>query len=67
MLSQRIWEHERTIEPAGAGGATLVDRLAWEPRLPLPRNSLRPVIAAVFRHRHERLRSHFGGVPLPRR
>jgi len=35
MLSQRLWEHERTIEPAAGGGATLVDRLAWEPRLPL--------------------------------
>jgi ligand-binding SRPBCC domain-containing protein len=67
MLSQRLWEHERTIEPAGAGAATIVDRLAWEPRLPLPGALLRPLIAALFRHRHQRLRRHFGGAPLPRR
>ena len=36
MLSQRLWEHERTIEAGADGGATIADRLAWEPRLPLP-------------------------------
>jgi hypothetical protein len=65
MLTQRLWEHERTIE-ADAGGATLVDRLAWEPRLPLPGRALRPLIATVFGHRHRQLRRHFGGAPLPR-
>jgi hypothetical protein len=65
MLSQRLWEHERTIE-ADAGGAVIVDRLAWEPRLPLPGRLPRPLIAAVFRHRHRRLRRHFGGARLPR-
>jgi hypothetical protein len=65
MLTQRLWEHERTIEPDGSGGATLTDRLAWEPRLPLPGASMRPLIRAIFRHRHRRLRRHFGGVPLP--
>jgi hypothetical protein len=67
MLSQRLWEHERTIEPADEGESTIVDRLAWEPRLPLPGGLLRPLIAALFRHRHQRLRRHFGGAPLPRR
>jgi hypothetical protein len=67
MLSQRLWEHERTIEPSGDGGATIVDRVAWEPRLPLPGRLLRPPIAAVFRHRHQQLRRHFGGEPLPQR
>lgn len=65
MLSQRLWEHERTLEPGGAGTA-IVDRLAWELRLPLPGRLLRPLIAAVFRHRHRQLRRHFGGAPLPR-
>jgi hypothetical protein len=37
------------------------------PRLPLPGRLLRPPVAAVFRHRHQQLRRHFGGVPLPRR
>ena len=35
MLSQRLWEHERTIEPLAGGGCTVTDRVAWEPRLPL--------------------------------
>jgi len=64
MLTQRLWEHERTIEPAGEG-ATLVDRLAWEPRLPLPGGAMRPLVAAIFRHRHKQLRRHFGGSVLP--
>lgn len=61
MLSQRLWEHERTIEPLGERGCTLVDRVAWEPRPPLPGRLLRPLILAVFRHRHRRLRRRFGG------
>lgn len=66
MLSQRLWEHERTIEPGANGaGSILVDRLAWEPRLPLPGRLLAPLIAALFRHRHRQLRAHFGGSPLP--
>jgi hypothetical protein len=65
MLSQRLWEHERTIEPAGEG-TTIVDRIAWEPRLPLPGRLLRPLFIAVFRHRHRQLQRHFGGAPLPR-
>jgi hypothetical protein len=63
MLSQRSWEHERTIEPA-AGGCRIVDRVRWEPRLGLPGRPLRPVIGWFFRHRHARLRRHFGGVAL---
>jgi len=66
MLSQRLWEHERTLAAAG-DGTVIADRLAWEPRLPLPGRALRPLIAAVFRHRHRRLRRRFGGVPLPQR
>jgi hypothetical protein len=65
MLSQRLWEHERTIEPGGEGTA-IVDRIAWEPRLPLPARLLRPLFAAVFRHRHRQLQRYFGGAPLPR-
>jgi hypothetical protein len=66
MLSMRLWEHERTIEAGEDGGATIADRLAWEPRLPLPGRLPRPLIAALFRHRHRQLRRHFGGAPLPR-
>ncbi len=65
MLSQRLWEHERTIEADGEG-TTIADRIAWEPRVPLPGRLLRPLFAAVFRHRHRQLQRHFGGAPLPR-
>lgn len=61
MLTQRLWEHERTIEPLGEGRCALTDRVAWEPRLPLPGVLLRPLIQAVFRHRHKQLRRRFGG------
>jgi ligand-binding SRPBCC domain-containing protein len=66
MLSQRLWEHERTIE-AGGAGTVIVDRLAWESRLPLPGRALQPLVAAFFRHRHRQLQRHFGGAPLPQR
>lgn len=61
MLSQRLWEHERTIEPR-EGGCELTDRVAWEPRLPLPGALLAPLIRAVFQHRHRRLRARFGAA-----
>ncbi len=66
MLSQRLWEHERTFEKDGEG-TVIEDRLAWEPRVPLPGRLLRPLIAAFFRHRHRQLQRHFGGTPLPQR
>lgn len=61
MLSQRVWEHERTIEPSADGGCTIADRVSWQPRFGLPGRPLRPVIAWFFRHRHKRLQRHFGG------
>ncbi len=61
MLSQRLWEHERTLEPDGEGGCLIADRVAWEPRLPLPGALLAPPIGAFFRHRHRRLHRRFGG------
>jgi hypothetical protein len=63
MLSQRLWEHERTLE-AGGAGCTVTDRVRWEPRLGLPGRALRPVIGWFFRRRHRRLRRHFGGDPV---
>jgi len=66
MLSQRLWEHERTIEPDGEAACAITDRVAWEPRLPLPGALLVPLIGAIFRHRHSRLRHRFGGEPAAR-
>jgi ligand-binding SRPBCC domain-containing protein len=63
LLSQRYWRHERTIEPLEDGGCVLTDRVAWRPRLPVPPGTLTPGFRASFRHRHRRLRDHFGGRP----
>jgi hypothetical protein len=66
MLSQRAWEHERTIEPAADGAQTcvLTDRISYEPRLPLPDAPLRALYTAIFAYRHRRLRARFGGERL---
>jgi hypothetical protein len=59
MLSMRLWEHERTLTPLGENRCRITDRVAWEPRLPLPGAWVRPLVLAVFRHRHKRLRLRF--------
>jgi hypothetical protein len=64
LLTQRVWEHERTVEPA-AGGCRVTDRVRFEPRLrrlPVPWGA---VFGAVFRWRHRRLRALFGEM-IPR-
>jgi ligand-binding SRPBCC domain-containing protein len=63
MLSQRVWEHERTLEAAGEH-CRLSDRVHYEPRLPVPDALLRALYRFVFRHRHRRLRRRFGGRAL---
>ncbi len=50
---QRRWEHERTIAGDGAG-SLVTDRVVVEPRVG-PARLVRPVVAALFRHRHRRL------------
>jgi len=64
MLSQREWEHERTIEPDGDGRCTVTDRVAFTPRFRLPASLVTPLVRATFRHRHARLRRRFGGESL---
>lgn len=56
MLSMRLWEHERTLAPLEAGRCRVTDRVAWESRLPLPGAWFRPLVLAIFNHRHRRLR-----------
>ena len=60
MLSMRVWEHERTLEPAGDAATRVSDRLSFEPRLPGSGPLLEPFIRMTFRHRHRRLRRRFG-------
>ena len=62
MLSQRVWEHERTLEPEGTV-CLLTDRLRFEPRPPIPAALVERVVRLLFRHRHRRLRERFGGAP----
>jgi ligand-binding SRPBCC domain-containing protein len=61
MLSNRTWEHERTLVAAGENGCVLRDRVRFEPRIPIPARALLPLYRTVFRHRHRRLRRRFGG------
>ncbi len=61
MLSQRVWEHERSLEPVPNGGCLITDRVSWQPRFGLPGRPLRPVITWFFGHRHKRLQRRFGG------
>ena len=61
MLTQRIWEHERTLEPDG-GGCLVTDRLRFQPRPAVPLTVTRRLVAATFAHRHRRLRDYFGGA-----
>lgn len=60
MLTQRSWEHERTLEPVGHGATRLTDCLRFEPRLGLPARLFLPTFRLVFRWRHARLRKAFG-------
>lgn len=60
MLSMRVWEHERALEPDGESGCRITDRLSFEPRLPGTGPLLQRIVRATFRHRHRRLRRRFG-------
>lgn len=51
------WDHERTIV-ADADGSLLTDRVTFTPRLGTA-GLERPIVAALFRHRHERLARRF--------
>jgi ligand-binding SRPBCC domain-containing protein len=59
MLSARTWEHERTLQPLVDGVTQVTDRVRFVPRLPGSARVHRAVIAAIFRHRHRRLRRFF--------
>ena len=61
MLSARTWRHERTLV-AIAGGTSVRDAVTFEPRVALTAPLHGAVIAAIFRHRHRRLRAWFGVV-----
>ncbi|WP_028079964.1 hypothetical protein [Solimonas soli] len=57
---QRQWRHRRVVELL-PGGARLVDELEIVPRF-APPWLVRFFVACIFRHRHRRLRRHFGSL-----
>ncbi|HXC53232.1 MAG TPA: hypothetical protein VN634_20255 [Candidatus Limnocylindrales bacterium] len=61
MLTQRVWEHERIVEPAPIG-CTLRDRIRFEPRIPILGHIEKPIYELVFANRHRQLRKIFGRV-----
>jgi ligand-binding SRPBCC domain-containing protein len=65
MLSARVWEHERTLEPLSADTTRVSDRVQFEPRLRLTARLHLIVIRALFAHRHRRLRARFGSAAGP--
>lgn len=58
--SARTWEHERRLEDVVGGSTRLTDRVSFAPRRPVPHAVPRAVVAALFAHRHRRLRAWFG-------
>jgi ligand-binding SRPBCC domain-containing protein len=57
MKTQRVWQHERTVNPDGEG-CILIDRLSFEPRL--ASSAVGWVVRKLFEHRQRRLRAIFG-------
>ena len=60
-LLHSSWIHERRLVPVG-GGTRITDRVHFRNRLPIPGAMTVPLMRFVFRHRHRRLRRHFGAA-----
>jgi hypothetical protein len=58
MASQRIWEHERLLEPV-KGGTRISDRLQWRGRFPGAGAVFAVVVPFLFKWRHHRLNRIF--------
>ena len=58
MLSQRLWEHERVVEPDG-GGSMVTDRVRFTPRMGVLGPLFLFVFRLAFRLRHRNLRRLF--------
>ena len=59
MLSQRRWEHERTVT-SDPRGCRVTDRVCFEPRVGALKPLYRPIFRAAFALRHRNLRRLFG-------
>ena len=58
MLTQRVWEHERVVEPV-AGGCVLTDRVRFTPRVTGLGPVFRGIFRLTFRLRHRNLKRLF--------
>ena len=58
MATQRIWEHERLLEPM-TQGTRITDRLRWQGRFPAATGMFGLAVPILFRWRHRRLRQIF--------
>ncbi len=61
MGTQRLWEHERIVEPYG-DGCVVRDRVRFEPRCRLLGRLQLPLFRLVFANRHRRLAGMFGAA-----
>jgi len=59
MASQRVWLHERIVEPCDEG-TLITDRLEWEGRLPGAELVFAAVVPQLFAWRHRQLKRNFG-------
>lgn len=60
MGTQRVWEHERLLEPI-AEGVRVTDRLRWEGRFPGATSAFAVAVPILFKWRHRKLRRIFKG------
>jgi ligand-binding SRPBCC domain-containing protein len=67
LASARTWRHERTIDPLTDAACRIVDRVTFEPRVPLLGGVLEAIVRQVFAHRHRRLQRRFGSSARPPR
>lgn len=58
LLTQRLWEHERVIEPMD-GGCRITDRIRFTPRVPWLGAIFAFTFRAAFHLRHRNLRRAF--------
>lgn len=56
----RRWRHERRLSRTERGGTLLLDRITFEPRIPFLTPVIKPLVAYIFKHRHQRLGAYFG-------
>jgi hypothetical protein len=62
MMSAALWEHERLVEEAAAGGCRITDRVRFTPRWKPLGPLLNWIVPRLFAHRHRRLRDRFAST-----